>query len=745
MTPTARSRVATTLGVVGVLVVYAAGVWAVYHPLGLLDPARVTSETAAGCGCTDNGQGVWLLAAQRARLVTGHLPFFTTSVNSPAGVNLLETASFPLLATLAAPLTGAVGPTATLALLFRLGTFASAVAAFGALRRVGLRLPAAALGGAVYGFSPFMLRQGGDHLFLTWVPLPPLILLIVYRRLTGAGRPLAGGLAAGGLLAAQGLIDIELAASTVVMAVLAAGLIGIWRAVRRRPVRAGLAAGGRLASGAVLVAVPVLAYPAWYLMAGPQHISGTPSPPGAFAIGLLATLIPDGRTVVAGLWSGIDLRSPGFVTNMGFVGIPTLAVLVWIIVSNRRRTLVVAATVLGVVGWVLAIGPRLRLGRGAHALVLPLPFAVLDRLPVIGGLITNRFTLWMDLSMAVLLAVGADRVLAGLSERAASTPTVWPGADTRFGPPEGKGGRRGRWLVAEGAAVVAATVLILPGQSIAVAGTAGAPVWRTAAVRRLVPARAVVLAFPYPRNDYDQAQLWQAESGMRFDLVGGYAERPVGFVTRRLADGRLERVWDASGTKAPATVRPYSLWRLMLHTGTLRRPVVRRAETFLPGFVRGHRVTRAVVDVDASGSRAVVQAFTHVWGAPEAEIGADWIWRTCGAGELFCDSSQPLAPPPLTTRPSAPAGRVTPPGRARTPAPARRAKAGPPPRPGRPRSRPRKTSAAGRHRAARPEKTGARPRPAPRGGRRCRRARRHRRQRAGAPTGACRRPATSRP
>ncbi|HLH99681.1 MAG TPA: hypothetical protein VKV06_02780, partial [Acidimicrobiales bacterium] len=417
MTPTTRRRVTGTLGVVGVLAVYALGVWALYHPLGLLDPARITSETAGGCGCTDNGQGLWLLAAQRARLVSGHLPFFTRSVNWPAGVNLLDTASFPLLATLAAPLTGAVGPTATLALLFRLGTFASATAAFGALRRVGLRLTAAALGGAVYGFSPFMLRQAGDHLFLTWVPLPPLILLIVYRRLTGAGGPSprpaswlwhGGGPAVGGLLVVQGLIDIEVAASTVVMAVLVAGLIGLWRVIRRRPVRAGLVAAGRLAGGAALVALPLLAYPAWYLLAGPQHISGTPSPRGAFAIGLLATLIPDGRNVVAGLWSGVDLPSPGFVTNMGFVGIPTLAVLVWIVMRGRRQTLVAAATLLGVAGWVLAIGPRLRFGTGAHAVRLPLPFAALDRLPVIGGLITNRFTLWMDLSMAVLLAVGAD-------------------------------------------------------------------------------------------------------------------------------------------------------------------------------------------------------------------------------------------------------------------------------------------------------------------------------------------------
>lgn len=599
-----------------VLVVYGAGVWWLYHPLGLLDAARVTSETAGGCGCTDNGQGLWLLAAERARLLAGHLPFFTRAVNWPAGVNLLESASFPLLASLAAPITGAFGPTATLALLFRAGTFASAVAAFGSLRRVGLRIPAAAAGGAVYGFSPFMLREGGDHLFLTWVPLPPLILLIVYRRLSGVGRPWAGGLAAGALLAAQGLMDMELAASTVVVAAAAAGLVGLGRVLRGRPVRAELGVAGRLAGGVALVAAPLLAYPAWYLLAGPQHITGTPSPPGAYAVGLLATLVPDGRTVVAGLWTRADLPSPGFVTNMGFVGVPTLAVLAWIVVGARRRTLVVASAVLGATGWVLAIGPRLRFGHGPHAVLLPLPFAFIDQIPVLNGMITNRFTLWMDLGMAVLLAVGVDRVLVSASEPAAAPAG------------ERKARRRGRRLLGQGVAVAVAIVLVLPGEPIAVAGTAGAAAWRTAAARRAVPAGAVVLAFPYPRNTYDQAQLWQAESGMRFELIGGYAERPVGPITRRLADGRVLRFFDHQGTKAPAPLRPAALERLMLDSGHLRRRVLQRGEAALPGFARREGVTRALVDIRVAGSRAVVAAFTHDWGSPVAKVGTTWVWKT---------------------------------------------------------------------------------------------------------------------
>ena len=53
---------------------------------------------------------------------------------------------------------------------------------------VGGQLVAAALGGAVYGFSPALLNSGIGHYHLQFAVLPPLIIDALLRLVTGRGR-----------------------------------------------------------------------------------------------------------------------------------------------------------------------------------------------------------------------------------------------------------------------------------------------------------------------------------------------------------------------------------------------------------------------------------------------------------------------------------------------------------------------------------------------------------------------------
>ena len=82
------------------------------------------------------------------------------------------------------------GPQASLTVLTTLGFAGSAYALFYVLRRWQVSAGAAALAGAVYGFSPALVHSALGHYNLQFAVLPPLII--------DAGLALAAGQAAGG-------------------------------------------------------------------------------------------------------------------------------------------------------------------------------------------------------------------------------------------------------------------------------------------------------------------------------------------------------------------------------------------------------------------------------------------------------------------------------------------------------------------------------------------------------------------
>jgi hypothetical protein len=59
------------------------------------------------------------------------------------------------------------------------------------------------------------------------------------------------------------------------------------------------------------------------------------------------------------------------------------------------------------------------------------------------------------------------------------------------------------------------------------------PTGFVATVDRVVPAGSVVLTYPYATPLHPSAMVWEAESGMRFHIMGGYANIQVGRRGRR--------------------------------------------------------------------------------------------------------------------------------------------------------------------------------------------------------------------
>ena len=124
-----------------------------------------------------------------------------------------------------------------------IGFAGSAFTMFFVLRRWDVSVTAAAIAGAVYGFSPALLQSAVGHYDFQFAVLPPLILDAALRIATGRSRPLRGGLWLG-LLATVQLLSAE---EVLLDTVLAGALIAIVLAVS--PARRGAAAGRPLAAG----------------------------------------------------------------------------------------------------------------------------------------------------------------------------------------------------------------------------------------------------------------------------------------------------------------------------------------------------------------------------------------------------------------------------------------------------------------------------------------------------------------
>jgi hypothetical protein len=562
---------------VAVAAAYLVAAYAMYGRLRPLDRAHLPT-----CTCGDIVNQVWFLALALRMVGHGQLSLWTNLLNYPVGINAADNASFPLLGFGVSPITAWLGPVAAFALLVRLSFFLSALSCFLVLKRLVRSRIAAALGGILYGFSPYMAHQGASHMFLIFAPLPPVLFFLVYRLFVTrlVHDNFRTGLLLGALISAQYLISSEIAVSFVLMTGLTLAWFGVRALYRYRSLVDGARVAATVLGGAVLVAVPLLAYPAWDALAGRQHVAGPTQSVSSPGIEVLSAVFPVDRFVLAGLWRPWRVPPVALLGDTGYIGVPLLIVLIYISVRYRRRALVRGATVLGVISWALALGPRLALSD--HTTNIPLPFALLTHVPVVQDLVPSRLTLYTYLAVAVLLSVGLDELLAR-----ALPARLW----------------------ATGLAVgtvLGSVALMAPDTTYPVTGLAGAQVFSELAVARQIPRGGVVLAYPYPVFPDDQAMLWQALSNMRFSLVGGYVVRPLP---------------DGSGTKVPPLLFPSAVPSFLLEAWSGPVPSAQLAsfedaKSQLREFAARYDISTVVAQAAGRRPSQVVAMVSSVYGRP---------------------------------------------------------------------------------------------------------------------------------
>ncbi len=538
--------------------------------------------------------------------------FLGQGLNYPFGQNFGVNGSMVALGVIFLPITKLFGPVVAWNLALRFAVAVSAASMCLVLRRWTVWWPAAFLGGLLYGFSAYISWNviGGDYLFLIFVPLPPLIFLLLHEILVRQQwRPATAGVVLGLVCALQFFISTEVLACTAVMgAVTVVLFVLVQRHILIERWRYAMTAFG-YGLGVICL---LLFYPVLFTFTGAQHISGPPFSPAKLALfpgDFLSPIVP--------YHDLLHLNQLAFVgqsfTDGGllYLGIPIIVVLaIFFVVLRRRREIVFFGT-MATIAFALSLGSRLHFD--GHQSQIPLPFILIEHLPALNGILATRFSLFTALFASAMFAVGIDELRNRLRQ---------PGRFARLSP---------GWGMAAGSAVLATvagavTIPLIP-SSTRPSVQAHVPAFFTSAAVHSIPPGSVVLAYPYPDLTSTgslsiflptpNVMLDQAVAEMRFRLIGGYGWFPS-------PTGRF-------GTTAPALLEPPSVEALfdvaLTGTGTAAQRIeISKSDltTDLRDFLGKYDVQTVIV-IHLGNATDVINHVTAAIGPP-VESGGVTVW-----------------------------------------------------------------------------------------------------------------------
>jgi YD repeat-containing protein len=382
------------------LLFLALGVW-MFAP-AWTSPTTTTLEGGEG----DPAIFMWFLRWLPYAVAHGHELLVTHHLNYPDGVNLMWNTSLPLPGLLLGPVTATWGPVFSFNLLLVLSYGLSAWCAYLAIRRFVPGHLAAAVGGAVYGFSPAM-RVQSHHLHMTLAFLVPLMLLAVHEILVRQRRsPWLVGAGLGLMAGAQLLIGEELLAMTALLAFAMALLVVLTnlRRVRERWLYA-----AKALAVALTLTSAIIVWPLAVQFAGPQRIHGDIQQTN-YSNDLQSFILPGWPQALT--WDGAGQLVEGFAGgNSAYLGLPMLLVLAALGVRWRSEAVVRIGLALLVVAAVLSLGPTLLVG--GRDTGIPLPWAFFENLPLLPSLIPARLAQLTALFAGLLVALFLQAVWSG--------------------------------------------------------------------------------------------------------------------------------------------------------------------------------------------------------------------------------------------------------------------------------------------------------------------------------------------
>jgi dTDP-glucose 4,6-dehydratase len=449
----------------------------------------------------DTNLFAWFMRYSATAISHGRLPaLVTTGLNAPQGINLMWNTSFLLPSILLTPVTLLAGPQTSLTIVMTVGFAGSAASLFWVLRRWGAGLVGAALGGAVYGFSPALVTAATGHFHLQFAVLPPLIIDALLGILTGRGSAVRSGLWLGLLVAAQLFTGEELLTDTVVAAVV---IVVVLVLSHPRATAAAVRTRARTILGGLGVAVGIVAltcgYALWVQFRGPLASHGSPwvvsefhNYPYAFVTPSSALLFHTSASAATA--AAYPEPLPEYIAYLGW---PLLIVLAMAAVCFWRDPKVRLTAVTFAVLELFSLGVARATVDGWRYPVSVLPWHWLAHLPLLADLLPDRLSILADGAAGALLAFGLDRAR---------------GLGARIGRP--------RLIGVLATAVAVLAVLPLIPRPVQVTGVTPLPAgWRTAFAELRLTASDHVLLIP----DIRLGTRWQADTGVPGSMVGGGA------------------------------------------------------------------------------------------------------------------------------------------------------------------------------------------------------------------------------
>ncbi|GAA2865707.1 glycosyl transferase [Actinoplanes cyaneus] len=359
----------------------------------------------------DHGIFLFMLAHGERVVFDGASLFYETHLNAPVGVNMMANTAILLLSLPMAPITHFFGAGVSVVFLISFGLAGTAAAWYWLFARHLVRNRwAAVIGAAWCGFAPAMISHANGHVNFVNQYLVPFIVWQVLR-LREPGRAVRGGLILGALIVLQVFLNEE---TLLFIALTFTAFVIAYAVMRRDEVRE---VAKRFVGGLAVAAgfsLALLAYPLWYQFFARGSYQGQPFAPDTIVMDLLS-LPAFSRDSLAGIGPVAERLSLSatednlFFGPFGLVMIIVAMRMLWHSVAAR------AAAIAGLVLLVFSLGPSLQFA--GFRTSIPLPFALVQHLPVIDLVSVSRFGMVPATIAGILLALAADRIREYAPER----------------------------------------------------------------------------------------------------------------------------------------------------------------------------------------------------------------------------------------------------------------------------------------------------------------------------------------
>ena len=513
----------------------------------------------------------------------------TDFLHHPEGINLMWNPLRLTQGLLVAPVNLALGPVLAYNVSQVMAIALSAWAAYLALVALVRNRLGAFAGGLLYGFSPYMLGHAPVHSDYIFMPVPPLVLLLLHHVASNRGAsPIRWGAALGLLGVAQFFTTEEVAATLALFAAVGVILVLLARGASRET----LVRCAKAVTVALALAGLVLAAPVAYQFFGPEALHGEFHGFGLYETDLLGFVIPT-STLAAypyALTHFGDRFGGGPSEQTAYLGLPLIALLVYTTWRWRKERLVSWSATMLVIAALSSMGSILQVA--GHLFLFPLPWLLFQFLPLYGSALTSRLMLYAYLMAAVLLAVFVSRL-----------------------PAHAPRPRMAGYLL-----LLLVAVSLLPRAPLATFPRTVPAFFTGADVAQL--AGETVLVAPFTADpgliknkpEAIDPMVWQAASGMRFKMPDGYA----------WGNGP-----DGHPLAGPLPTRTQDLMTGIGRSGSY--PTLCRADREQV-FADLRRWQVGAVVVGPMGQRAkMAEFFTDLLGSPPQEVGGVSLWNTIPA------------------------------------------------------------------------------------------------------------------